>query len=177
MDSVALDINAIAFYLLAGMSLGSAVLILLSKNVVRAVFMLVLVFVGVAGIYMVTRAEFVAVTQILVYIGGVLILLMFGIMLTNRIDGQQLVTGNKRVWPAVIAGGVFFCLLARVVIGHQSGYFDFSHAHTQENTTRQIGVNLMTNQVLALEITAVLLLVALVGAALIVGKKSEAENE
>lgn len=176
------EINAVVFYLLAGMSLSSGLVILFSKNVVRSIFLLVLVFVGIAGIYMITNAEFVAVTQILVYVGGILILLMFGIMLTNRIEGQLLTTSHSRLIPAIALGGLMFWVLGRSIIKNAEALsagglnkipsiVAGNEVGTGFSNTKVIGVNLMTNQMLALELTAVLLLVALVGAAFIVGNK------
>ena len=160
--------------MLAGMSVASAVMILLSKNIIRSVFLLVVVFIGVAGIYMITQAEFVAVTQILVYVGGILILLMFGIMLTNRMEGQELISGHKRLIPGVLVAGLLLWLLISLILSATES-FQTGAGYAQENisTTKFIGFQLMTSHILALEITAVLLLVALVGAAFIVGHKDK----
>lgn len=171
-----IDLNVVAFYILAGMSVCSALMIVFSKNVVQSIFLLVVVFVGIAGIYMISSAEFVGVTQILVYVGGILILLMFGIMLTNRMEGQELTTGHKRLIPAAIVGvGLIFILTSTVL--KNAGIFQLSGelniSNPEITNTQSIGINLMTDQVLALEITAVLLLVALVGAAYLVGTKTE----
>ena len=179
MDStLELSVNALAFYVLSGMSVSAALVILFSKNIIRAVFLLVLVFLGVAGIYMVSNAEFVAVTQILVYVGGILILLMFGIMLTNRIEGQQLVVGHKRLVPGALVGiGLLWFLLKTVWDSKDKLIVSSSALDASVGTTKQIGVNLMTDQILALEVTAVLLLVALVGAAYLVGTKRSSTKE
>ncbi|MFY0650445.1 MAG: NADH-quinone oxidoreductase subunit J [Cyclobacteriaceae bacterium] len=170
-----IDLNVVAFYMLAGMSVSSALMIVFSKNLIRSIFLLVVVFMGVAGIYIISNAEFVAITQILVYVGGVVILLMFGIMLTNRLEGQQLESGHKRVIPAILVGGGILYTLLCIILSDNS----FFNAQPQESgitTTQKIGINLMTDQVLALEITAVLLLVALVGAAFLVGIKTKEDR-
>jgi len=186
---VNIDLNVVAFYMLAGMSVCSALMIVFSKNVVQSIFLLVVVFIGIAGIYMISGAEFVGVTQILVYVGGILILLMFGIMLTNRMDGQELTTGHKRLIPAVIIGGALIFILTSTVLKNSERFKtdswtiypplsaesmkNFKFPESEMTNTQSIGINLMTDQVLALEITAVLLLVALVGAAYLVGTKTE----
>ncbi|WP_422360096.1 NADH-quinone oxidoreductase subunit J [Reichenbachiella sp.] len=162
-------LNVIAFYILAGFSVFSALGILLAKNVVHAVFMLVLVFFGVAGVFIISNAEFVGVTQIMIYIGGVLILMMFGIMLTHRIDGKRLETQNRRVFAASLLG---LGLLGILLYPLKDGFplFDFEKGvDSGLNVTEQIGVHLMTTELIALEVTAVLLLMALVGAAYIAG--------
>ncbi|WP_420582968.1 NADH-quinone oxidoreductase subunit J [Reichenbachiella sp.] len=162
-------LNVIAFYILAGFSVFSALGILFAKNVVHAVFMLVLVFLGIAGVFIISNAEFVGVTQIMIYIGGVLILMMFGIMLTHRIDGKRLETQNRRVIAASLLG---FGLLGVLLYPLSEGFplFDFEKGgESGLNVTEQIGVHLMTTELIALEVTAVLLLMALVGAAYIAG--------
>lgn len=164
-----LDLNIVAFYILAGFSVFSALGILFAKNIVHAVFLLVLVFLGIAGVFIISNAEFVGVTQIMIYIGGVLILMMFGIMLTHRIDGKRLETQNRGVLLASLLG---IALLGILLYPIKDGFplHDFG---TQEasgfTVTQQIGIHLMTTELVALEVTAVLLLMALIGAAYISG--------
>lgn len=161
-------LNVIAFYILAGFSVFSALGILFAKNVVHAVFMLVLVFLGIAGVFIISNAEFVGVTQIMIYIGGVLILMMFGIMLSHRIDGNRLETQNRN---AVIGSLIGLGLLGVLLYPIKDGFplFDFKPGESGLIVTEQIGVHLMTTELIALEVTAVLLLMALVGAAYIAG--------
>lgn len=174
-----IDLNIIAFYILAGFSVFSALGILFAKNVVHAVFLLVLVFLGISGIFIISNAEFVGITQIMIYIGGVLILMMFGIMLTHRIDGKKLESENRRVLTASLLGlGLLGVLLYPLKDGFPLFAFE-SKGETSLNVTEQIGVHLMTTELIALEVTAVLLLMALVGAAYIAGlnlKKREADG-
>lgn len=171
MDSA--QLNILAFYGFAGLAVVSALMILFSKNIVHSVFMLVIVFFAVAAIYLTTQAEFVGVTQIMVYIGGVLILMMFGVMLTNRIDGSKLETGHARIFPALLAGlGLVLIFAAALKSDFQLA--DFGPASDMGlSTTQTIGVNLMTRQLIALELTAMLLLMALIGAAYLAGSKFE----
>ncbi|MCV9387276.1 NADH-quinone oxidoreductase subunit J family protein [Reichenbachiella ulvae] len=169
----AIDFNILAFYAFAGLAVVSALMILFSKNIVHSVFMLVIVFFAVAAIYLTSNAEFVGVTQIMIYIGGVLILMMFGVMLTNRIDGSKLETQNKRIFPALIVG-VGLVLIFAAALKSDFQLADFGAAWDLElSTTQTIGVNLMTRQLVALELTAMLLLMALIGAAYLAGSKFE----
>ena len=163
------NLNIIAFYILAGFSVFSALGILFAKNVVHAVFLLVLVFLGIAGVFIISNAEFVGVTQIMIYIGGVLILMMFGIMLTHRIDGKKLESENRRVITASLLG---LGLLGILLYPLKNGFplFEGQKINSSELTvTENIGVHLMTSELIALEVTAVLLLMALIGAAYIAG--------
>ncbi|MEO9967425.1 MAG: NADH-quinone oxidoreductase subunit J [Reichenbachiella sp.] len=170
------DLNIVAFYILVGFSVFSALGMLLTKNVVHAVFMLVLVFLGVAGVFIISNAEFVGVTQIMIYIGGVLILMMFGIMLTHRIDGAKLESENRRVLQASLIGLGLLIVLLYPLQGGFPWFADTGKSESGFTITEQLGIHLMTSELLALELTAVLLLMALVGAAYIAGinlKKKE----
>lgn len=155
-----------------------ALMILLTKNVVHAVFMLILVFLGISGIYFVSKAEFVAVTQILVYIGGILILFMFGIMLTRRVDGEQMLSQNRRILPAIILG---LGLLLVIIVPLQGGFPLFAKtepvAPGSYTITEQIGLKFLTDHLLGLEMAAVLLLMALVAAALLAGTNFKKKTE
>ncbi len=165
---MAIDLNILAFYAFAGLAVVSALSILFSKNIVHAVFMLVLVFLGVAGVFLVSNAEFVGITQVLVYIGGILILMMFGVMLTNRIQGQKLVSGNRRIVPALVIGAGMTAIFY-TAFKEKFPWFRSERMDEGFSITEQIGINLMSNQLVALELTAVLLLMALIGASLIAG--------
>lgn len=163
------DLNIVAFYILTGFSVFSALGILFARNVVHAVFLLVLVFLGIAGIFIISNAEFVGVTQIMIYIGGVLVLMMFGIMLTHRIDGKKLESENRQVFPALVLGlGLLGLLYFPLLEGFPLYDFD-SGLETDFTVTEQIGIHLMTSELIALEVTAILLLMALVGAAYLAG--------
>lgn len=156
--------NVIAFYILAGLAVFSALSILFTKNIVHAVFMLVVVFLGVAGVFLISNAEFVGITQLMIYVGGVLILMMFGIMLTNRIDGEKLVSDHRKLWPILMLGvGLLAIIFKPLVNGFPQ--FQFEKAASTFSVTEQIGINFMTSELIALELTGVLLLMALIGAA------------
>ncbi|MBU2914358.1 NADH-quinone oxidoreductase subunit J family protein [Reichenbachiella agariperforans] len=168
-----INFNILAFYGFAGLAVISALMILMSKNIIHSVFMLVLVFLSVAAIYIITNAEFVGVTQIMVYIGGILILMMFGVMLTNRIDGGKMLTEHRRIIPAVLLGlGLAFVFYSTLQTKFPLAEFG-PPSDLNKSVTETIGINFMTHQLVALELTAVLLLMALIGAAFLAGSKFE----
>ena len=167
-----MDTSQIIFYFISGFTLATALLILFTKSMIRAVFLLMLVFIGVAVIYFISGAEFVGVTQIMIYVGGILILMMFGVMLTSRAGGDLLEVENARVFSGILAGLGLFAAIAYAVLA-EVNTFALNSKQVAVTTTKQIGISLMTHQILALEIMAILLLVALVGASFIVGKKEE----
>lgn len=165
--------ESIAFYFFSGMCITSTLMILWTKDVVRAVFMLITVFISIAAIFMIGRAEYVAVTQILLYVGGVLVLMLFGIMLTTRVDGSRLKTEHKRMLPGIMIGVLVLLFITRLLFGEDVEFALSGTIDHKESVTQTIGTTLMTHQVLGLEIVAVLLLIALVGASYIAGTKSK----
>ena len=80
-----MPIGALIFYLVAALTIGSALIVAFSRNIVYSAFSLLGTFMGVAGLYAMLAADFVAVIQVLVYIGGILVLMIFAVMLTHRI--------------------------------------------------------------------------------------------
>ncbi len=78
------------FYLFAAITIVSAFFVVTLRNIVYSAFFLLFTFFGVAGIYIILGADFVAMVQLIVYVGGILILILFGVMLTNKITNVQL---------------------------------------------------------------------------------------
>ena len=172
----------LAFYAFAALALGSALAVLLTKNVMYAAFFLLLTLLGVAGLFVLTSADFLAVAQIMVYVGGVLVLVIFGVMLTHKpdananADSQQpnRVPSLNRLrtsWivTLLVAGGLFvglYTLLAR------SSFALLQQPIGWESTVTRMGMQLMTEYLVPFEIIGILLLVALVGATHLAGKKS-----
>lgn len=136
--------------------------VLLSKHVLYAAYGLLVTFLGVAGIFVFSGAEFMAAAQIMIYVGGIMILLVFGIMLSARKKavGEYLEVENaekgKGLLLAVLLGAVWLVLVSKLV---------FIGDEVQELLSiKRMGYSLMTTNVLVLEIIGVLLLMALVGA-------------
>jgi NADH-quinone oxidoreductase subunit J len=159
-----MELQAIVFYVFAVITLGSAFVVVFSRNIVYSAFSLLFTFFGVAGLYVLLNADFLAVTQILIYVGGILVLLLFGVMLTNRVISVDIKTSTVQTVPAL--------LLVAVVAGSLSGLFystfnGVAAAPTAvKTTTPALGELLMTTYLLPFEIASVVLLVALIGAAL-----------
>lgn len=162
-------------YVFAGFTALSVLGILLTRNVLYAAFLLVLVILAMAGLFVLAGAGFVAVSQIMIYVGGILILLVFGIMLTNRIAGQQVFTpvkgGITGTLLAMTLFSVMFMLIQELpmrAVPQQPQ--DFS-------AVRMLGVTLLTDHIFVFEVVGFLLLVALVGAATIARKKEKEAGE
>jgi NADH-quinone oxidoreductase subunit J len=154
----------IAFYVFAAVTIVSAIGVVFSRSIVYAAFALLFTFFGVAAIYVLLAADFIAVTQILLYVGGILVLIVFGVMLTSRAYSVEIKRGVLQVVPAVIIVGV----IAGTLIGiFTTTPWPISNMAPYQETARPIGALLMTQFVLPFELASVLLLVALIGAVII----------
>ena len=152
----------IIFYLFAAVTVVSAFLVVTNRNIVHAAFYLLFTFFGVAGIYVMLGADFVAVVQLIVYVGGILILILFGVMLTNKITNVEIKTGTIHTLPASIVLGLFAGAIGAVVLNT-----NWKVVETPESgaTTSALGSMLVNEYALIFELLGILLLIALVGAA------------
>lgn len=160
----------VIFYLFAIITIVSAIIVVNSKNIVHAAFSLLLTFFGVSGIYVLLGADFLAVVQIMVYVGGILILLLFGVMLTNKITNVEIRSGSIQVIPAIIGLGIFAAILLYVMTSTNWKTESFDIPLT---TAYEIGEVLLSQFVLIFELLGILLLIALIGAASIARRDKE----
>ncbi|HEY3402273.1 MAG TPA: NADH-quinone oxidoreductase subunit J [Ohtaekwangia sp.] len=144
----------------------AAISLIFVRNVFYGALLMVICLLAIAGLYVLMFAEFIAVTQILVYAGGILVVIIFGIMLTSRISGKPLVVEHTRIFEGIICGVVFFGLLAYAFTTHQFDSGIFADGLTGQNI-QSIGVLIMTDYALPFEITGILLLIALIGSAVV----------
>lgn len=160
-----MSIITIMFYFFEVLAAVSAIALLLTKNVFYGALLLIVCLLSIAGIYILTFAEFIAVTQILVYAGGILVVIIFGIMLTSKIAGKALVVDNTNWFAAILVGLFFFVLLADLFLKQTFVLSDPVKSVT-ENTIHTFGVLLLSDYILPFEISGMLLLITLVGAAI-----------
>lgn len=154
----------VVFYLLAALTVGSAVLVATLPNVIYSAVALLFTFAGVAGLYVCVSADFLAATQVLVYVGGILVLILFAVFLSNRISDVKISNPARFRGPAaVICLGLFGVLSLAAV----TAKFPVRPDRAYAPTTAEIGELLMTRYLLPFEVASVLLLAALVGAALL----------
>jgi NADH:ubiquinone oxidoreductase subunit 6 (subunit J) len=158
----------VAFYFFAGLAIVSALFILFTRNLMYAAFGLFLTFMSVAALYVFAMADFLAVSQIMIYVGGVLVLLVFGIMLTHQHKAGRNTQANyveveNGGMPFRVAVSVVFFLLLIKVITEADFVLEGSYIE-QKSTLQLLGVHLMTSHLLPFEIIAVLLLAVLLGA-------------
>jgi NADH-quinone oxidoreductase subunit J len=145
----------------------SALRLVTAKNVVHAALYLVGALAAVAGVYLVLAAEFVAWVQVLIYVGAIVVLLLFGLMLTRAPIGREALDNQQRGFAAIVALAVLAGLVILV-------WDAFSAERIQLTTSRTAGVgdSLFTRFVLPFEVVSFLLLAALVGA-IVLARKEE----
>jgi NADH-quinone oxidoreductase subunit J len=158
----------IAFWALAIIGVAAAVSVVLQTNVFRAALTLVLCFVAVAGIYITLSADFLAAVQILIYVGGISILIILAVMLTK--DVQHGSPSNKLRIPALVVAVIFLGVL---IVSLVNTPWLISNSAPVEPTTAALAGKLLgaNGFILAVEIAATLLLAAILGAIVLVREK------
>ncbi|HEY5916929.1 MAG TPA: NADH-quinone oxidoreductase subunit J [Chryseolinea sp.] len=159
-----MNLTSILFYTFEALAALSSIALIFVRNVFHGALLLITCLLALAGIYVLAFAEFVAVTQILVYAGGILVVIIFGIMLTTKLSGKPLLIEHVYRFSGTLAGGLFFALLVYTIANES---FKTLPPQTALTEIRTIGVGLMTEFVLPFEVAGILLLVALIGAAII----------
>lgn len=158
------------FYLFAAITVVSALVVVFSRNVIYSAFALMFTFLGVAGLYVLLQADFLAIAQIMIYVGGILVLLIFGVMLTNKVTDVEIKSGTIQVFPGTIIIAVLLGTL--ILIMTKTIWSARPVEQSFAGTTNTIGELLMTTFLLPFEAVAVLLLVAIMGAALLARKQA-----
>lgn len=154
----------IAFGLIALVIVASALRVVTTNNVVHAALYLVLVLAGVGGLYFILGAEFVGTTQILVYIGAIIVLFLFGIMLTRAPIGGEADLDHDQRW----IGGLISVLLLAVMGYSLIDWWEDSQLPAETvATTAELSDSIFSTYLVPFEVVSVLLLAALVGAIVI----------
>jgi len=156
--------SELLFWFISAFTIISALVVVLNNQLLYSAIALLFTLFGVAGLYIYLWADFIAGVQLLVYIGGINVLIIFGIMLTNRISSVRLSQTNIQQG----VGGVF-ALWVFIFIGliiSKTEWYQMTSAEPS-STVREIGTLLMTKYLLPFEAASVLLLGALIGAAIL----------
>lgn len=161
----------IIFFTFAAIIVISAMGVVFSRKMMYSAFSLLFTFFGVAGLYVTLSADFIALTQIMVYIGGILILIIFGVMLTSKITGVDIKSGA--LGKAQLTAGALIATTILIVLSVMFANVQWFTAPMPktETTIDAIGFSLFTEYLLAFFIGAIMLLVAFIGAAKIARRK------
>ncbi len=152
------------FILLAILAIGSALAVITNRNTVNSALFLVINMVSLAGLFLILQAQFLAVIQILVYAGAIMVLFLFVIMLLNIDDEESLFTKFRvKYFVAFLFGAVVLAQILYTIDGAAQMLPEFSGAAADIGTVETIGRVMFSEYLLPFEITGVLLTAAVVG--------------
>lgn len=168
---------SVVFYILSAIVLGGALMMVASRNMVHSVVWMVVSFIGVAGLFVMLHAEFVAAVQVLVYAGGIVVLFLFVIMLVNVGEIRQIEYLHRQWLPASLLALVLFAELGFLLWASGRGAGPSDEAteaalRGMGGNTETIGMTLYQQYLLPFEIASVLLLVAMIGAIYLARKRT-----
>lgn len=154
----------IAYYIFIFAAAASAIALLFVKSVFKAALWFLVCLLSIAGVFVLSYAEFVAVTQVLIYAGGVLVVILFGIMFTSKLASKPLGVENTNLFGGILAGLLTFGLLTKLVLENIA---IGDTGSTSPRAIEAIGVSLMTDYALPFEVIGILLLITLIGASVV----------
>lgn len=165
------NIISIAAYVLMGISLIAAIAAVALPNIFHAALSLVGALLGIAGIYLILHAEFLAIIQVLLYVGAVVTLIIFAIMLTEGI-GNKTIAQHNNLGPAVFGGAIVFLAALWGVIRHTPWPLEAKTAGAGYATLATLAEALLGTYVFPFEVISVILIAVLIGAIVIAKKDS-----
>ena len=154
----------IIFIIASLVTLGAAWKVVTGKNVFHNALFMILSFIGVAALYVLLEAGFLAVMQILIYVGAISILIIFAIMLSRRIMSEDQTQHNSQWWIAAIVSVALFVVLGVMLL---KVTWPAGTAEIPKDIIALLGESFMSTYVLPFEVASVILLVALVGSIMI----------
>jgi NADH-quinone oxidoreductase subunit J len=163
-----MELGSVVFLVVAAVTLVSAAMVAFSRNIIYSAFSLLGTFAGVAGIYVFLGADFVAGVQVLIYVGGILVLILFAVMLTHRITDVQITNRAAGRIPALAIVAILLALLVQTIR-------ETNWAKAKEiiyaPTSAQIGDLFLQSYLLPFELASLVLLAALIGAVVLARKE------
>ena len=153
--------ETIAFWSLAVVLVGSALAVVLSKNLFHSVLWLALALTGTAGVFLLPEAEFLAAVQLLLYAGGIVTIVVFAIVVTERLVGERITQTNRRITAGAVTS---LALIALVVNAIMRQPLPATREPLTTDLTRTLGESVLTRFVLPFELLGVLMLAAMLGA-------------
>ena len=168
-----MNTEQLIFYFFSALLLTSALMVVSIQNLVRSIFLFFVSLFSLAALYIFALADFIAITQVVIYVGGVLVLMLFAFMLSNKelLNSLQPIKNSFKFYQLI---GIFICLAFLFVLVSLNLQIDFSNLSwikssnpimESDNTTHTIGILSMTRYLLPFEVLSVFLLMALIGAA------------
>ena len=165
-----MNLTTLAFIVLSVMAAFSAIMMLLSKNPVKSILWLIVVFFAISGHYILLNAQFLAVVNIIVYAGAIMVLFLFVVMLMNLNSDTEPVKNYRLQLIGVISGGSLLLVLLAALMNSETQQM-VQMKTGNAGLINYLGKILFTNYVLPFEISSILFLSAMIGA-VVIGKKS-----
>lgn len=166
------------FLFLALFAIGTAILVVTNKSTVNSALALVFHMLSIAGLYILLRAQFLAVIQVLVYAGAIVVLFLFVIMLLNLEEEESLFAGFSMKHAFAFLAGIAVLTQLLYAIGSWTGVLpEFAGQMIAIGTVEAIGDELFTTYLLPFEVTAILLTAAVVGALMIAQRKIKSTDQ
>lgn len=169
-----LSLSVITFYALAGVAVLGAAGVAFSRNIIYSALALMVSFLGVAGLYVILGADFIAGVQVLLYVGGVLVLTLFAVMLTQGIRDVEVSNRSVGLLPALLIVAGTFAVMYQAV--SQAGWAEKALEMT-ESSSYAVGNALLGDYILPFEVASIVLLAVLVGAVVLTRKEVVVEDE
>ena len=152
------------FLLIAALVIASAFWVVFSSNLIHAAVSLLFTLFGTAGLYIFLYADFIAATQVVIYVGGILVLIIFGVMLTSKIETPSIAASSKNQFIGGMGAFVIFVIQIGIIFNTP---WNIGNVQSRQETVTTIGKLLLNEYLLPFEIVSILLLASLMGAALL----------
>ena len=163
-------LNEAVFYLLAAVTLAGALGVVMAKKLVHAAILLTVTFIGIACLYFQLGADFLGAAQLMIYAGGVAVLIVLGVMLTRHTPGEETSPDNARWFAAPVAAALFFAVVSSAI--YVTPFAEVADA-PGASTIEALADLMLGEYVMTFELAATLLLAALVGAVVLAKEEGQ----
>lgn len=165
--------NYFIFFTLAAVIIISAILVVSLRNIFHSALFLCLCFLGISGIYLTLGAEFLFATQILIYAGGIVVLILFAVMLTEKISGKKYSISRQKSISFLVSSFLFIILTSVIIFTS----YPVVEEKLNISSTKIIGEILLTKYFLPFEIASFVLLIAIVGAVIFIREENKNDRD
>jgi len=174
LDPSLIPLPQITFWVMTVLTIGGGIGVVSSSNLFHSALYLIVSLFGVAGYYVLLSAGFLAVVQVMVYVGAIAILILFAIMFARQVMGKGEKQTNPQWWISLPIASVLFLVLLGVV---NSVDWPVSGAEPTPDTVLQLGLAFLGSYLIPFEVVSILLSVALIGAIFLAREKTDVEKE
>ncbi len=164
------DLGIVLFLGIFMIVCASALMVVTSPNLVHSAVSLLFTLFGIAAIYIYLYADFIAATQVVIYVGGILVLIIFGVMLTNKIENATIDSKTHNKIPGLFFSATLLIIQFYIIFNTN---WNITNNDPKDSTIKEIGNMLLNKYLLPFEVISILLLAALIGAAMLSRKKAD----